>query len=262
MAAISNSIIFTKHISLFVTHKTKGIILKSIKYGETSIIVTVFTELFGMQVYMVKGVRQQSKKGASAFSSFQPAAILQMEVYHNELKKLQFIKEYQWAILYENIFFDVIKNAVAMFIIEITQHSIKQPEPNQELFSFMADTLQKIDKSTEATVANVPLWYSLKLAAVLGLGIQGIYSTHTPLLDLQEGFFTNQLPSHLHYVTGEEAQITAQLNNSRSYEQLANIQFSRKIRRTLFEIYQQYFLLHIEGFTELKSIKVLQEVFD
>lgn len=29
-------------------HKTKGIVLGTVKYGETSIIVTIFTELFGL----------------------------------------------------------------------------------------------------------------------------------------------------------------------------------------------------------------------
>ena len=56
-----------------MTHKTRGIVLRSIKYGETSLVVTVFTELFGIQTYMVNGVRS-SKSARSVF--FQPAAIL------------------------------------------------------------------------------------------------------------------------------------------------------------------------------------------
>src|SRR3982750_295665 len=79
-----------------MTHKTKGIILRTLKYGETSVITTVYTELFGVQSYIVKGVRQSSKHRATKANYFQSAAILQMEVYHNDLKNLQFIKEYQW----------------------------------------------------------------------------------------------------------------------------------------------------------------------
>ena len=45
-------------------HKTKGIVLRSVKYGETSIIVTIFTELFGVQSYLVNGIRTSSKKAA------------------------------------------------------------------------------------------------------------------------------------------------------------------------------------------------------
>ncbi|MEK7198820.1 MAG: DNA repair protein RecO, partial [Bacteroidota bacterium] len=117
-----------------MVHKTKGIVLRTVKYGDTSIITTVYTELFGIQSYIVKGVRQSTKTSAGKANFFQPSAMLDMEVYHNELKQLQFIKEYQWGYLYENVLFDVVKNAVASFVIELLQHSLQQPEANPELF--------------------------------------------------------------------------------------------------------------------------------
>ena len=54
-----------------MTHKTKGIILRTIKYGETSIVVTIFTELFGVQTYLVNGIRTQKRSGNKA-AMFQP----------------------------------------------------------------------------------------------------------------------------------------------------------------------------------------------
>ena len=74
-------------------HKTKGIVLRTVKYGETSVIVTIFTELFGIQSYLVNGVRTSTKKGTGKAMLFQPSAILDMIVYHNELKQLQRIKD-------------------------------------------------------------------------------------------------------------------------------------------------------------------------
>ena len=106
-------------------YKTKGIILRTLKYGETSIITTAYTELFGIQTYIVKGVRQSSKKSQGKANYFQPSAILEMEVYHNTLKNLQFIKDYSWAHLYNHILFDVVKNSVANYIIELVQHGLK-----------------------------------------------------------------------------------------------------------------------------------------
>ena len=46
-----------------MVHKTKGIVLRTVKYGETSVIVTILTELFGLQSYLVNGVRTSSGKG-------------------------------------------------------------------------------------------------------------------------------------------------------------------------------------------------------
>ena len=74
-------------------HNTKGIVLRVTKYGDTSLIMTAYTELFGLQQYMVKGARVTSKKGANKGVFYQPAAILQMEVYHSPMKSLQMAKE-------------------------------------------------------------------------------------------------------------------------------------------------------------------------
>ena len=100
-------------------HKTKGIVLRTVKYGETSLIVTMFTELFGLQSYLVNGVRTSTKKGSGKANLFQPTAILDLVVYHNELKHLNRIKEFRWHFLYQHIFSDVPKNAVALFMIEL-----------------------------------------------------------------------------------------------------------------------------------------------
>src|SRR6202008_3070019 len=100
-------------------HKTKGIVLRTVKYGETSVIVTIFTELFGVQSYLINGVRTSAKKGTGKASLFQPSAILDLVVYHNELKQLQRIKEFRWDWLYQHILSDVKKNSVALFMIEL-----------------------------------------------------------------------------------------------------------------------------------------------
>jgi len=243
-----------------ITHKTKGIVLRTVKYGETSVIASVYTELFGMQSYIVKGIRQTSKKGSNKAAYFQPAALLEMEVYHNELKNLQFIKDYQWSYLYNALFFDVIKNAVAMYVIELLQHALKQPEANPELFYLIEDSLKQLDKANETLTANMPLYFTLHLLTELGFQIQGEYSNHTPVLDLNEGNFIAEIPPHPYYITSEEAIATSQLNNINFYNDLENIKLNRTIRRNLLLAYAQYFALHIEGFGDLKSLKVLQEV--
>src|SRR3954462_14000416 len=119
--------------------KTKGIVLRSVKFGETSCVVTILTELFGVQSYLVNGVRKSTKKGSGKANLFQPSAILDLVVYHNELKNIQRLKEYKWGYLFTHILTDVPKNAVALFMIEILTKCLKQPEANPELFAFAED---------------------------------------------------------------------------------------------------------------------------
>lgn len=241
-------------------YKTKGIILRTLKYGETSIITTAYTELFGIQTYIVKGVRQSSKKSQGKANYFQPSAILEMEVYHNTLKNLQFIKNYSWAHLYNHILFDVVKNSVANYIIELVQHGLKQPEANPELFYLIEDTLKQIDNGSSTLVSNLPIYFTLHLSSELGFQIQGNYSEETPILDLKEGFFVATTPLHPYYVEGSSAAAISSIHSIQFYNDLENIKLNRNTRRLLLQHLQQYMALHIADFGELKSLTVLQEV--
>ena len=243
-----------------MVHSTKGIVLRTVKYGDTSIITTVYTELFGVQTYIVKGVRQSSKTSAGKASFFQPSAMLEMEVYHNEQKQLQFIKEYQWSYLYEKVLFDVIRNTVAMFVIELLQHTLKQPEANPELFYLIQDTLKQLDKGNDTLAGNLPLYFTLHLGSELGFRLQGTYSEQTPVLDLQEGMFIAAAPSHAYYIEGALAKTTAELSAIQFYNDLENIALNRNIRRELLQAYQTYLSLHIADFGEMKSFSILQEI--
>lgn len=241
-------------------HTTKGIVLRTVKYGDTSIITTVYTELFGIQSYIVKGVRQSSKTSAGKAGFFQPAALLDMEVYHNEQKQLQFIKEYQWSYLYERVLFDVVRNTVAMFVIELAQHSLKQPEANPEMFYLIEDSLKQLDKGNDTLCGNLPLYFTLQLAAQLGFQIQGKYSRETPVLDLQEGVFTRDIPTHPYYLETEMASLTSDLSDLNFYNDLENFSLNRTKRQALLQSYQTFLSLHIADFGEMRSFAILQEI--
>ena len=243
-----------------MTHKTKGIVLRSINYGETSVITSVYTELFGLQSYIVKGVRQSTKKGQAKQIYFQPGAMLDMEVYHNELKNLQFIKEYKWNYLYKKVLFEVIRTAIAQFMIELFQHSIKQPEANPELFYLLEGSLLEADKGTGAVTANLPLYFILHLATESGFELQGNYSKQTPVLDLQEGAYTSTEPVHPDFISGFMAETVSKIQRIQFYNDLENIKLNREMRRQILDALLQYISLHVTDFKNLKSLPVLQEL--
>jgi DNA repair protein RecO (recombination protein O) len=239
---------------------TKGVVLRTVKYGDTSIITSIYTELFGIQQYIVKGVRQSTKTSAGKASYFQPSAILDLEVYHNELKQLQFIKEYRWNYLYDTVLFDVVKNTVAMYVMELLQHSLKQPEANPELFYLIEDTLKQLDKGNATLTGNLPLYFTLHLAAELGFQLQGEYSNTTSILDLQEGLFVKDKPAHPYYLEDHLAKTSSLISNVSFYNELENIALNQQTRRQLLEAYQLYLSLHIANFGQMKSFAILQEV--
>lgn len=238
-------------------HSTKGIVLRSVKYGETSVIATIYTELFGTQTYLVKGVYTASKKGTAKSAFFQPAALLDLQVYHNELKQLQFVKEFQWAYLYKQVYYQVVHNTIALYIVEVLMQALKQPEPNTALFAFAMDYLQRLDALPQTAIANVPLQFTLQLGEFLGIGLQGVYTTETPILDLQEGMFVAFAPSsHRNYLDGELAAIASRLLEQNQ----ANLLLNRSTRNHLIVSFLDYLGCHIPDFGKLKSYPILQEV--
>lgn len=239
---------------------TKGIVLRTVRYGETSVIALLFTEMFGIQSYLVNGVRTSSRKGTGKASLFQPSAILDMVVYHNELKQLQRIKEFRWGVIYQQILSDVKKNAVAIFMIELLTKCLRQPESNPELFHFAEDALLHLDTANDAIAANFPLFFAVHLPVFFGLRINDNYSEQCSFLDLQEGEFVKERPSHPHFLDERQATVTSQLLKVQQPLELESIKLNHDFRRNLLYAYEVYYRLHIQDFGAMRTLPVLREI--
>jgi len=242
-----------------MTYKTKGIVLRSIKYGETSLVVSIFTEMFGIQTYMVNGVRTAKRSSAKA-NHFQPTAILDLVVYHSENKPMQRIKEFSWAVLYTNLLSDVIKNSIASYMAELLQKCLKQPEPNTDLFNFCSESFLAMDQANKTVAANFALFFTLHLTHFFGFRMAGNFSQDEPVLDLQEGHFVDHQPTHPYFIDGEPAALTAELLRVMQPYELEEFKLNRETRRTLLLKYLEYYALHIHDFGQMKTLMVLHEV--
>ncbi|RBL94199.1 DNA repair protein RecO [Chitinophaga flava] len=242
-------------------HKTRGIVLRTVKYGDTSVIVSIFTELFGLQSYIANGVRSSKPKAAKG-NLLQPGNILELVVYHNELKNLQRISEFKLCYIYTSLHFSVVKNTIALFLIELLQKSLKQPEQHLELYYFTENTLQLLDGSATPVIANLPLYYTLKLAEHFGFRLSGRFTEYTPYLDLQEGTFSDLPPHHTAHLDPENSELTDRIFQCSEIQHLAGISMTKEKRRKLLYAYLDYLRLHMPDFTELQSPPILHEILD
>ncbi|RYY41111.1 MAG: DNA repair protein RecO [Chitinophagaceae bacterium] len=241
-------------------HKTKGIVLRTVKYGESSVIVTSFTELFGLQSYIVNGVRKASSKGTAKAAYFQPASQLDLVVYHQPARNLNRIREYKWSFLYQQVLSDVFRNAVAQFMIELLSKSLKEPEPNAELFYFMEDALQRLDAASPTVTANFPLFFALHLPVFFGFRIPDEWGEAQPYLDLKEGTFTAHHPQHPYFLEGRAAEAVAHILKVLQPEDLADVRLNGEQRREILQQLEQYYALHLPEFGALRTLPVLKEI--
>jgi DNA repair protein RecO (recombination protein O) len=237
---------------------TKGIVLRTIKYGETSVIASIFTEMFGIQSYMVNGVRTSGKTSKAHF--FQPSSILDMQVYHNELKNLQRIKDLRWSVLYKNILSDITKNAVAVYMVEVLQKSLKQPEANADLFHFCEDAFLNLDTANDEITANFPIYFSLQLAPFLGIGLQDNYSEIKNVFNIPEGNFSDLNAAGSDHLSVGVSYHIAQLLKAIHPESLTEIKMNRNMRQAILKSLESYYGWHVPEFGSMKTLAVLSEV--
>lgn len=234
---------------------TKGIVLRTVKYGESSLIVTLFTEHFGVQSYLAQGVRK-SKKNSTGL--LQPSLLLDMETDHKPHKNLQRLRSFHPAFIYKTIQENVIKNSVALFSAELLLRLLPEHAPFQELFDFSFRYFQLLDQSASHEIANYPLFFLIKTGALLGYHIKGNYSNTTPFLDAQEGGFTSK-ESSLHPLTPAD---TVELNEllQKEHADFFTYRLSSTSRNALIDWYLEFLKLHSQHLGQLRSLEIVRTI--
>ncbi len=236
--------------------KTKGIILRSVKYSETSFITDIYTEQKGLQSYIISGVR--SKRAKVSAGLLQVMSLVELVAYYRVDKQLHRTKEIKAAYIYQSLPFDVTKSAVGMFMAELAQKTIREQEENRPLFQFLYNSFHALDQSGQS-VANRHLHFMLQLSGFLGFRPHGQYSTARPIFDLQEGQFLAEAPHHLHFLDESKSSILSQLLHI-EIEKAYQLKIDRNTRQQLLRALIDFYRLHVENFKGLNAHLILEEV--
>lgn len=239
--------------------KTKGIVLRSIKYGDTSLITTIFTEQYGIQAYMVQGVRTAKSRNNKA-GLLQPATLLELIVYHKQQQSLQRIREFQASYLYTSVHEEVVKNSIALFSVDLLLRLLPESAPLPELFQFTNDYFIHLDKMSLEEVANFPVFFIIHCSKVLGYSINGEYSNDTPYLNLKEGAFTSHPPLISTVIHDEDAKCLSELLQVNDLTQLKSIEMNAAMRYRLLDWYIEYLHQHTQHLGVIKSLAILQAI--
>jgi DNA repair protein RecO (recombination protein O) len=237
-------------------HKTRGIVFKTTDYGESSIVVQVFTEKFGLQSYMVNGAKKPKAKISR--NMLQPLHLLDMVVYHKETGNVQRIKELKNSPMLQTIPYDVIKSSVAMFLNEVLYKAIKQQSADEQLFEFVFSAIEWLDSQTDG-LANFHLLFLIRLTRYLGFYPDRYLAGEADYFDLKNGVFSKYKPDSVLYLSPPHTQnFTALLQST--FENISNVKLSNDDRRYLISKLLEYYAMHIEGFGNIRSHEVLEEV--
>ncbi len=235
---------------------TRAIVLTSLKYGDTSLIVKAITLSDGIKSYLLKGVLA-SKKGKLKSAYFQPLTQLELVANHRSKGTLESIKEAKVSYHYQTLHTQVAKNALTMFLAEMLGNSIHEEEANTPLFNYVETALQWLDINDE--VANFHLYFLMVLSKYLGF-YPDTNNQEASYFDLLEGDFVHK-PTLNPIISGRCLTLFKQILGT-NFDALDRVKMTKAERQEVLKSIVLYFELHLQGFRKPKSLAILNEVFN
>lgn len=238
-------------------HKTAGLVVRTVKYSDTSLIANIFTRELGMQQYMLKGVRlPKNRKNGNLI---QPMQFLQMDVYKKENRNLQSIKEFRPSLVYQRLPFDVRRSAIGIFMLETIYNAVREEEENKPLFDFFHSWFSQLD-NMETISPLFHMKYLLELSSHLGFYPSENYGEDSTVFDLQSGRFVGADEASSNTLNEmESAHFFRVLATSE--EELDTVELNRTDRANLLTAIISYYKFHVLDFRSFRTPSIYKEVF-
>ena len=237
--------------------KTQAIVLHTIKYGETRIIVDMFTRTHGRLSFIVnipKSIKAKTKK-----QFFQPLNILEIEVDVRQKVQLQKLSDVRLASPFSSIPFNPHKLSISLFIAEFLYYALRSEQQNALLYDYVESSILWLD-SQDDRYANFHLVFLMRLSRFLGFYPNLEHYQTGDYFDLRESMFLPTPPLHRDFLYPQEAE-KVQLMMRMDYSTMHLFKMTHQERNRLLEVTITYYRLHLTDFPELKSIAVLQELY-
>ncbi len=235
---------------------TRALVFTSVKYSEADLIVSCFTEDFGLKSYLLRGI-MKSRKGKLRASLFQPLTLLRLEAIHKDKGTLERIKEAKILSPYKTLHSEVVKSALVLFIAEMLKNSIQEEEANPELFQYLETSMLWLDENDNAT--HFHLLFLLRLTAYLGF-YPDTSHIDKPHFNLIEGNFEAEAYGD-YCETGDHVEVFKQLFGI-DFDALVTIKTTKKQRSQILNLLLLYYQLHLQGYKKPKSLLVLNQLFN
>jgi DNA repair protein RecO (recombination protein O) len=237
--------------------KTTGIILHQIKYTDSGNIVQVFTKKFGRQSFLVRGIR--NKRPGKQNIHLQPLSIIDIVLYYRESRGMQTLKEYSVSFLPSDIYNNIIKTSMALFLGEVLTTVLREESCQEDLFDYLSDSVIYLDRLDDR-YSNFHIAFLCGLSSFLGIEPGRKQEGEDSFFDMTNGSFLNVRPTHGNYADLEISGILARFFSS-SWDDMNKIVLSGSLRNEVLSTILKYYSIHLPSLKKINSLDVLKEVF-
>ena len=234
---------------------SSAIVLSKVRYQDNDLIIKCLTKDLGVVTYMVKNI-SVSKKSKNKFAFFQLLNILDLETNFNPNRSIQYIKDLKIKYNFKSLHTNIYKSSVVMFLSEILSTIIHNEIKDIELFDFIESSLIWYDKSEESSAFY--LIFLMQMTDYLGF-YPDCTNMHYNYFNLEEGLFENSKNSK--YVIKGSSLVLFKTILGIKFDS-NKLPFIDKIKKKdILKNIIIYYKLHVDGFKEPKSLKVLNQIF-
>ncbi|MBK7709872.1 MAG: DNA repair protein RecO [Bacteroidales bacterium] len=237
--------------------KTRGIILHQIKYTDSGIIAQLYTRKFGRQSFLIRGMR--NRKSGKHNILFQPMFILDLEISYKESREMNVLKEFSVSYSPYDIYSDIRKSSVAIFLGEVLTSVLREESSHEELFDYIEKSIIYFDRSS-GSFANFHIAFLAGLSSYLGFEPGTRDDPDDSFFDMTNGIFVPLPPVHGIYANPEISEILSQVFLA-SYDSIKDIVLTGSLRNEVLDTLIRYYSLHLSGLKKINSLAVLKEVF-
>jgi DNA repair protein RecO (recombination protein O) len=232
-----------------VLSKTTGIVIRTIKYGESSAITNIYTEQFGLLGFHVPGVFKN--KGTVKISYLQALNAVDLSFNYQKTKNLQRISDISCR-FYPDLQ-DFNSKALHHISCELLQQTIRENEHNTALFDYL------YRQALPGLNSQIHFWQlpfmMLKILFHYGCSPNIESYFEGACLDLQNGVFAEE--ASLKYVSGIGVSNTIYDILTKGINHLPK---DAQLRHHTIEDLITYYRLHINENFDLRSRDILQQV--
>ena len=237
--------------------KTRAIILHTLRYGDSSLIVHAYTEQWGRTTFLLKGARKSRKSNRSAM--FQPLYLLDLDIYYRDNREMHWIREATFSESVPGMRQDVVKATQAIFLSEVLLRTIREEERNPDLFGFLLQSLAHFE-SVASPSPSFHLVFLFHYSRYLGFYPMNNFSETNLFFNISAGSFSSTpdgVDLDMEKRLGQQWKSCFECEYSSADQHFNNHDKRNMFLDSLLEFYRN----HQPSMTELKSLEVLRTVF-
>ncbi len=238
--------------------KLQLIVLNSVKFRDNALIVNGYSNIHGRNGFVVYGLNKARRH--LLVSHLHPLSIIDAELNEQGRGTLPVLKEFTSSFNLVNIRTGIVKNAISAFMGELIYKTLRESGPDMNLYGFLISTILKLENETGSVSDFHPCFivdYCKQLGYLPGRRIQEINA----LFNIPTASFTPFSSAGIYSFSRESSEILARILNNDSGVYL-KLNINGASRYNFISEMLKYLSYH-QGFeTELRSLKVLHEIFE